>query len=129
MNRNRLAALVVGIALATSGLATTASASTHTTDSHGSQAACGASKYAKPANTHSTRVIVTGSCGLIRIKPGTTRNVKVCFKPSSGGTQCVNKYTYAKKGQWTTLATDVKAGTKYLLNFKATNKSSGLIAD
>lgn len=62
----------------------------------------------------------TSSCGGIQVKPKTNRYVQVCFRE----TGC-NGLKLAHADTWTTVATNVAAGTEYRLNFRSPARSSG----
>lgn len=65
----------------------------------------------------------TSSCGGIHVKPKTNRYVQVCFRE----TGC-NGLKLAHAGAWTTVATNVVAGTEYRLNFRSPARSTGRYA-
>ncbi|WP_372348491.1 hypothetical protein [Streptomyces sp. KL116D] len=95
-----------------------------------------ASSYTKASGTHlypnyptSFYMVTTANCADINIKTDTTRYVKVCFQPSSGGRECQSDYKRAAAGSWTTIATDVKDNTHYQFYFRSDAKSTGQVAD
>ncbi|MFI6939331.1 hypothetical protein ACIBI4_08680 [Streptomyces sp. NPDC050418] len=115
--RRRLAAVACAGALAATGVvvnATTAQAAT----CYG-----GAFKTEKDSGEvqlPSAGFYVTSTrCADINLKVNYSRNVRVCFYKSTGYLNyCQTSYTYAKSGQWNTVATDVKDGVRYRFNFQ-----------
>lgn len=129
----RFGAMVGGLLLAASGIAVGTTAVTSS-----ASAACydGSNYFYKYSgrnyypNTNSGRLTTGGSCNDINVKMSSgNRYVKVCFHPSSGGVQCQSSYTLAKKGEWRTIATNVRDNTKYRLRFLSDGGASGYYAD
>ncbi|MFJ3159927.1 hypothetical protein [Streptomyces kanasensis] len=101
----------------------------------GAESCYGSAKsYSKPSgnrwypNNGSTSLTTTANCSDINIKPKTTRQIAVCFRPSSGGSQCQPSFKTAKAGVWTVVATDAKDGTRFIFDFASTTANSGVWA-
>ncbi|MFI6086160.1 hypothetical protein ACIBBB_35405 [Streptomyces sp. NPDC051217] len=121
-------------ALAAGGL-TAATASTAAAGPLTAQSCYGSAKsYSKSAgqrwfpNNGSSKLLTTGNCNDINIKPNTTTTIAVCFYPSSGGVSCQGSFKTAPAGQWTVVATDVRDGTSFVFDFGHTSANTGLWA-
>lgn len=71
----------------------------------------------------------TSRCADINLKITTTLplEVRVCFFPSSGGMSCQS--SYKKVGSsWKVVASGVKDGTKFRLQFRSSSAESGHVA-
>ncbi|MFI6080233.1 hypothetical protein ACIBBB_04475 [Streptomyces sp. NPDC051217] len=121
----KISSLVVTTALASTALigsASTASAATCYGSAH---------SYSKPAdstflpNIGNGHFRTTSNCADINIKTNADRYIRVCFVPSSGGTQCQDDFKLARRGVWTVIATDVRDATKFAFVFEATGVSTG----
>jgi hypothetical protein len=129
-NTRILASAASGLLLAAGGLLTATTADAAGTGGTAVQACYdGAKSYSKPSGsfaypTGAGYLTTTSRCADINIKPGTTRSIRVCFLPSSGGYYC-NGYSTAKAGQWTVVATKVANGTDFWFDFKSDAKSTG----
>ncbi|MBC9718923.1 hypothetical protein H9Y04_40995 [Streptomyces sp. TRM66268-LWL] len=90
-------------------------------------------KYSKSAGSATFRwtgTKTTTNCSDIHIRPKSMWvNVKVCFLKSDGSTinYCQTNFTTALADKRTTIATDVKDGTKYWLRFATIAASNGEI--
>ncbi|MER7792961.1 hypothetical protein [Streptomyces sp. NPDC097640] len=129
-NKHRLAALAAGFVLASGTLAGTASAAPASEEDVVIQACVTRGPITKPADYHYSPILYPGGnwyvtsegCGTIAINPTTGRNVKLCYNPRNGSDDyCQGGYTPAYAGQWTTVADDVKAGTRYKFYFETQN--------
>jgi hypothetical protein len=67
----------------------------------------------------------TSACNDINIKPNKNVNVKVCFR-STGN--CQASYKYARAGQWTVVATNVRNDTQFYYLFTTAITLSGQVA-
>ncbi|WP_052864343.1 hypothetical protein [Streptomyces niger] len=66
----------------------------------------------------------TANCADINLKTNYTRTVRVCFKATGG----CNAWKSAKKGVWKVIASGVKDGSGFYVQFKGVNASTGKIA-
>ncbi|MFA7764435.1 hypothetical protein ACGFNX_10995 [Streptomyces sp. NPDC048723] len=84
--------------------------------------------YSKPAgdvDLPAGRLFSTSNaCADINIKPSTNRYVKVCFE-TQGRLECQPKYTLARGGQWTAIATNVRDGALFAFSFRSEAVSNG----
>lgn len=92
-----------------------------------------AKSYSKPSGNRwypqgGPYLTTTSNCNDINIKPNTTTSIAVCWLPSSGGSYCQSSFKTAPAGQWTVVATDVLAGTRFYFDFKSTAANSGVWA-
>lgn len=76
--------------------------------------------------TGSGRLTATSNCNDINVKFTNnmitpSRKVRVCFYPSSGSSYCQSNYTTISGSQWKVVATNVKSGTKFRLQFPSGN--------
>ncbi|TQE16066.1 hypothetical protein Sipo8835_43925 [Streptomyces ipomoeae] len=122
--------LAGGVAAATAGPANAAESKTA-----GVQATCygSAKKYTGTpgkgkSNAHwpgtGKYAYATKTCKDINVKVDKTRQVKTCFKK----TKKCNGWTTARKGKWTVVASNVRDGAGFYLQFKGTPRSTGWIA-
>jgi hypothetical protein len=68
----------------------------------------------------------TSACNDINVKLDSGLNVKVCFGPTGG---CQDRFTWAARGKWTAIATNVKDNVEYYLIFEVGFARTGYIAD
>jgi hypothetical protein len=76
------------------------------------------------------RLTTSSNCNDInfRYTNGGSRNVKVCFYPSSGGVDCQDEWKRVDSN-WAVIATDVLDGTKYRFRFGLSHEANGQYAD
>ncbi|MGA4840580.1 hypothetical protein [Streptomyces sp. G45] len=67
----------------------------------------------------------TRNCADINVKVNHNRKVKVCWKRT--GT-CQRDWTNAKRGRWVAVATNVRDGAGFYVQFRGVNRSTGKIA-
>ncbi|WP_415949701.1 hypothetical protein [Streptomyces sp. KLOTTS4A1] len=119
VSRKAIAMLTATLSLAGAGVlagAGTASAAT----CYG-----GESRFSKDGGYYpaSGRLTTTYRCNDINVRFTNniitpSRKVKVCFYPTSGSAYCQRNYTTVYGGNWATVATNVKDGTKFRLKFE-----------
>ncbi|MFI9237249.1 hypothetical protein [Streptomyces sp. NPDC053079] len=136
-NARRLVSTAAGLVLAAGTLiggSTAASASEADSRSKDGVASCygSAKAYSKPAgqdfypDNGASTLTTTTNCADINIKTNTNRYVAVCFWKSTGGWLCnQDHWTYAKAGQWTTVARSVLNGSRFVFSFRSDAKSTG----
>ncbi|UUU24487.1 hypothetical protein [Streptomyces sp. DSM 40750] len=133
-----VAAAMTGV-LAGGGLvaATATTATATTAGAAGKAASCYdlTKTYSKPSGTRltpkgSTFFKTTKRCNDINVKSsGADRRVRVCFyKPDGKLKYCQSTYKLAKKGTWRVIATDVKDGVKFKLQFSTPARAAGKVA-
>jgi hypothetical protein len=71
----------------------------------------------------------TSYCGDINIRPHQSRQVRVCFLPSSGApAYCQANFRHAEGNAWTVIASNVADGTRFKINFASDPSSVGQYA-
>ncbi|MBO0653795.1 hypothetical protein J1792_13705 [Streptomyces triculaminicus] len=136
-SNKRVALAACGLLLsagALTGGATPAAAATAAQGGADVQACYDSAKaYFKPAGSYayptgSGVLTTTSNCAGISIRPNTSRYVKVCFLPSSGGSTCQSSYTLATGDEWTVISANVSNGTRFWFHFKSDAQSTGSFA-
>ncbi|MFF7098400.1 hypothetical protein ACFY9A_39435 [Streptomyces rubradiris] len=127
--KRRLSAVAAGFVLASGTLAGAASAFP-ASEEVAAQGCVTRGPITKPDGYHYSPTgypggdwyVTSEGCGSIAINPTTGRNAQLCYYPRNGsGTYCQGDWTPAHAGQWTTLATDVLASTRYKVRFETEN--------
>ncbi|MFJ9621962.1 hypothetical protein [Streptomyces sp. NPDC101181] len=119
--------LVLTAGFLTSAPATAVSAGQQTSTQEQQVLACRdhAKSYTKAKGKKNTATATTtGRCTDIQIRTNTARKVRVCLKPSGGGTNC-RPWKTTKAKTWKNLASDVADGTKFYFNFASSARSTG----
>ncbi|MGH4028182.1 hypothetical protein ACQB60_04500 [Actinomycetota bacterium Odt1-20B] len=128
--RSRLAPIAMTGVLLGGGLAA-ATATAASADAPQAKVAA-QSCYGGAKNYKSTRdmwpsvtgyVKFSGRCGDINVKPNANVKVAVCWQRTG---KCQDHWTYAKKGRWAVVATNVRRGAGFQLIFW--NNSTGKVA-
>lgn len=116
-SKKKMGALVAALALTTGGLVAVGMQSASAAGCYDS-----AVSFAHVPGEHRSpsgggKFTATSACNDINLRTGSSIGVKVCFYPRSGKNYCQTEWTSARAGQWTVVATDVRPGTKFELDW------------
>ncbi|MFI1334956.1 hypothetical protein ACH4U7_33600 [Streptomyces sp. NPDC020845] len=132
MRFKRVSAAAAVAALSVGALASGASPAGATAGDGATVTACYDTQtfFSKPKGGYtypysSSELRTSSACNDINIKLDVGAEVRVCFR----STGCQDQFTWAARGKWTAIATNVKDNVEY--NFQFTNEfdQSGYIAD